>query len=162
MSRLPALFKTVARNRQWWSDGPLLSSGRRVSFRGSPLVWQYYTGEGLQIQWLGTFGKANALWKPRKHDSALRELLGAALALAAQRAGGIAFEYLFNFDGGRPPWVSGLAQGTAVQAQPERHSSAPSCRAMTPAGGRATRCTARRTSATTSLRATYCVTSARA
>jgi len=115
-SRLPELFETVARNHEWWSQGPLLSSGRRVSFSGSPLVWQYYHGEGLQIQWLGTFGKANALWKSRKHDDELRELLDAALALAAQRAGGIAFEYLFDFDGGRPPWVSGLAQGTAIQA----------------------------------------------
>ncbi|MEJ7797074.1 MAG: D-glucuronyl C5-epimerase family protein [Solirubrobacteraceae bacterium] len=116
VSRLPALFETVARNRQWWSNGPLLSNGRRVSFQGSPLVWQYYAGEGLQIQWLGTFGKANALWKSRTHDDDLRTLLDAALGLAAQRAGGIAFEYLFDFDGGRPPWVSGLAQATGIQA----------------------------------------------
>jgi len=116
VSRLPALFETVARNRQWWSNGPLLSYGRRVSFQGSPLVWQYYTGEGLQIQWLGTFGKANALWKSRTHDADLRRLLDEAIALAAQRAGGAAFEYLFDFGGGRPPWVSGLAQGTGIQA----------------------------------------------
>jgi len=116
VSRLPALLETVARNRQWWASGPLLSYGSRVSFQGSPLVWQYYTGEGLQVQWLGTFGKANALWKSGTHDDDLRELLDAALALAAQRAGGIAFEYLFDFDGGRPPWASGLAQGTGVQA----------------------------------------------
>jgi hypothetical protein len=115
-SRLPALFQTVARNRQWWSQGPLLRPGQRVSFQGSRLVWQYYTGEGLQIQWLGTFGKANALWQGGVYDSALRELLDEALALAVQRAGGIAWEYLFGFDGGRPPWVSGLAQGTALQA----------------------------------------------
>jgi hypothetical protein len=115
-SRLPELFETVARNRQWWANGPLLSYGQRVSFQGSPLVWQYYTGEGLQIQWLGTFGKANALWKIKTHDDDLRKLLDAALALAAQRAGGIAFEYLFDFDGGAPPWASGLAQGTAIQA----------------------------------------------
>jgi hypothetical protein len=116
VSRLPALFETVARNRDWWSRGPLLRYGQRVSFQGSPLVWQYYTGEGLQIQWLGTFGKANALWKSRTHDDDLRALLDSALGLAAQRAGGIAFEYLFAFDGGRPPWVSGLAQGTGIQA----------------------------------------------
>ncbi|HUR84583.1 MAG TPA: D-glucuronyl C5-epimerase family protein, partial [Solirubrobacteraceae bacterium] len=116
VSRLPSLFQTVARNRQWWSNGPLLSNGRRVSFAGSRLVWQYYSGEGLQIQWLGTFGKANGLWQGRIYDAQLRELLDEALTLAAQRAGGIAFEYLFRFDGGRPPWVSGLAQGTAVQA----------------------------------------------
>jgi D-glucuronyl C5-epimerase C-terminus len=32
------------------------------------------------------------------------------------RGGGVAWEYYFDFDGGRPPWVSGLAQGTALQA----------------------------------------------
>jgi hypothetical protein len=116
VSRLPELFETVARNRQWWANGPLLGYGRRVSFQGSPLVWQYYTGEGLQIQWLGTFGKANALWKSGTHDEDLRALLDAAVALAAQRAGGIAFEYLFDFGGGRPPWASGLAQATGIQA----------------------------------------------
>jgi hypothetical protein len=115
-SRLPALFETVARNRQWWSNGPLLRYGQRVSFQGSRLVWQYYTGEGLQIQWLGTFGKANGLWQGGIYDDGLRALLDEALGLAAQRAGGIAWEYLFRFDGGHPPWVSGLAQGTALQA----------------------------------------------
>ena len=53
----------MRRNRQWWSNGPLLRNGARVSFQGSRLVWQYYAGEGLQIQWLGTFGKANGLWQ---------------------------------------------------------------------------------------------------
>ncbi|MBA3328943.1 MAG: hypothetical protein H0T43_11645 [Solirubrobacterales bacterium] len=116
VSRLPALFETVARNRQWWANGPLLANGRRVTFSGSRLVWQHYAGQGLQLQWLGTFGKANGLFQARTRDTQLRELLDEALALAAQRAGGIAFEYLFRFGGGRPPWASGLAQGTAVQA----------------------------------------------
>src|SRR4051794_12494596 len=40
-SRLPALFTTVDRNRQWWTTGPLLASGQRVEFSGSNLVWQY-------------------------------------------------------------------------------------------------------------------------
>ena len=114
-TRLPALFATVARNRQWWSNGPLLRNGARVGFEGSRLVWQHYAGEGLQIQWLGTFGKANGLWQGG-YDASLRALLDETLPLAAQRAGGIAWEYLFGFDGGAPPWVSGLAQGTAVQA----------------------------------------------
>ena len=115
-SRVPALLETVRRNRAWWSNGRLLGGGQRVAFEGSELVWQYYAGQGLQIQWLGTFGRANALWSVTKKDAALRVLLDEALRLAAGRAGGIAFEYLFRFGGGSPPWVSGLAQGTAIQA----------------------------------------------
>jgi hypothetical protein len=87
-----------------------------VSFVGSRIVWQHYANEGIQIQWLATFGKANALFKDKLHDTEFREALDEALGLAGQRAGGIAFEYLFPFDGGRPPWVSGLAEATAATA----------------------------------------------
>jgi hypothetical protein len=52
----------------------------------------------------------------KTRDDDLRRILDEALGLATQRAGGIAFEYLFEFDGGRPPWVSGLAQGTGLSA----------------------------------------------
>jgi len=43
-------------------------------------------------------------------------VLAEAVPLASARAGGIAWEYMFRFDGGSPPWTSGLSQGTAVQA----------------------------------------------
>ena len=52
----------------------------------------------------------------RGRDDELRALLDEALGLATARAGGIAWESLFHFDGGAPPWVSGLSQGTALQA----------------------------------------------
>jgi len=114
-SRLPALFLTLERNRQWWTSGPLLSDGQRVSFPGSRLVWQYYAGQGVEIQWLGTFGQANGLFQAGD-DGGLRAVLDEAVPLASARAGGIAWEYLFRFDGGRPPWTSSLSQGTAIQA----------------------------------------------
>ena len=38
------------------------------------------------------------------------------MPLATERAGGLAWEYLFPFDGQEPPWVSSLAQGTGLQA----------------------------------------------
>jgi hypothetical protein len=118
-SRLPAVFLTLQRNREYWSAhpaSPLPFAGQRVTFAPSQIVWQFYPGQGWQIQWLGTFGKANALWMVKTRDGDLRRLLDEALGLATQRAGGIAFEYLFHFDGGRPPWVSGLAQGTGLSA----------------------------------------------
>ena len=36
------------------------------------------------------------------------------MSIAVPRGGGLAWEYYFNFDGGAPPWVSGLAQGTGA------------------------------------------------
>jgi hypothetical protein len=114
-SRLPVLILTLERNRQWWTSEPMLRSGERVSFAPSKIVWQYYPGQGLQIQWLGTFGAANGLYLSGHENSSLRRLLAEVVPLASRRAGGIAWEYMFRFDGGRPPWTSGLSQGTAIQ-----------------------------------------------
>ncbi|MCW3016684.1 MAG: hypothetical protein JWO02_3776 [Solirubrobacterales bacterium] len=116
--RMPLAFLTLRRNREWWTTGSLLGYGQRVTFKGSSIVWQSYPGQGIQIQWLATFGKANSLMSggQKRYDPQLRQLLAETAALAAQRAGGIAWESWFTFDGGRPPWVSALSQGTALQA----------------------------------------------
>lgn len=115
-TRVPLAFETLERNRQWWTSGALLGYGARVGFPGSELVWQSYPGQGIQVQWLATFGRANALFTGRTFDERLRRLLDEAIRLSAARADGIAFESWFAFNGGRPPWVSGLSQGTALQA----------------------------------------------
>ncbi len=116
-SRLPALFLTLARNRQWWSSGPLLAQWQRVEFSGSQLVWEYYPGQGIELQVLGSFGKADGLYSagPSAYPQ-LRELLAELVPLAAQRGGGLAWEYYFHFDGGSPPWVSAMSQATALEA----------------------------------------------
>jgi D-glucuronyl C5-epimerase C-terminus len=114
-SRLPVIFLTLENNRHWWTTEPLLSSGTRVSFPGSKVVWEYYGGQGIEIQWLGTFGEANGYYLSGHENANLRQLLGEVIPLATKRAGGIAWEYMFQFDGGRPPWTSGLSQGTALQ-----------------------------------------------
>jgi hypothetical protein len=46
----------------------------------------------------------------------MRELLSEMIPLAVQRGRGIAWEYYFHFDGGSPPWVSAMAQGTGIEA----------------------------------------------
>ncbi len=113
-SRLPVVFTTLERNRQWWTTERLLGADQRVSFTDSRLVWEYYPGQGIEIQWLATFGEANGYFLD-KDTTALKEVLAEAIPLATQRAGGIAWEYMFQFDGGSPPWTSGLSQGTALQ-----------------------------------------------
>lgn len=114
-ARLPVLFTTLARNRQWWTTGSLLTYAQRVEFSDSELVWEYYPGEGIQLQVLGTFGKANGLWMA-KSDRKLRALLDEMVPMAAQRNGALAWEYYFDFGGGAPPWTSGMAQATGIQA----------------------------------------------
>lgn len=114
-SRLGALFLTLERNREWWTSEPLLSNGERMTFPPSEIVWEYYAGQGIEIQWLATFGKANGYYLSGHENADLRQLLGEVLPLASARAGGIAWEYMFRFDGGEPPWTSGLSQGTALQ-----------------------------------------------
>ncbi len=119
-SRLPALFLTLDRNRRWWTTGPLLSYGQRVQFAGSQLVWEYYPGQGIELQMLGSFGPIDSMYHGGpKYYPRIRELLAELIPLAAQRGGGIAWEYYFSFDGGVPPWTSAMSQGTAIQALTE-------------------------------------------
>jgi hypothetical protein len=116
-SRLPVLFQTLDRNRQWWTTGPLLSPGQRVEFSDSSLVWEYYAGQGIELQVLGTFGKADALYTAGPADyPQLESLLAEMIPLAASRGGGPTWEYYFNFDGGAPPWTSAMSQATGLEA----------------------------------------------
>ena len=116
-SRLPAIMATLAANQQWWTTGPLLSSGQRVEFSGSQLVWEYYPGQGIQLQVLGTFGKADGLYTAGATQyPAMEQLLAEMIPLASQRGGGLTWEYYFSFDGGAPPWTSAMSQATGLEA----------------------------------------------
>jgi hypothetical protein len=116
-SRLPAIVATLNANRQWWTTGSLLASGARVEFAGSQLVWEYYPGQGIQLQVLGTFGKADGLYTAGAADyPAMEQLLAEMIPLASQRGGGLTWEYYFSFDGGSPPWTSAMSQGTGLEA----------------------------------------------
>ncbi len=175
-TRMPAAFLQLRRNAEFWRTrgfpkapqperkpctGAAGLGGARVAFEGDPVVFQWYPGQGLQIQPLANFGKANALWRacaeapppapapaptpaptakptttpgipppPNTGGTAvpaqsaptpcnpeeLRALLDRMVALASERGGFTAWEYFFAFGGGTPPWISGLAQGTAIQA----------------------------------------------
>jgi hypothetical protein len=98
----------------------------RVQFKGDPLTLEYYPGSGLRLQPLANFGKANALYNACKgintepgtpcEPDELRALLDRLVATAVHRGGFLAWEYYFPFGGGRPPWVSGIATGSALSA----------------------------------------------
>jgi hypothetical protein len=138
-SRMPALFLQLDKNDEFWGGDPKFparedvpeepcqaaSSGRagsRIQFYGSEIVYQYYPGNGLQIQPLANFGKANGIYtacrrkEARCDEDALRKLLDELVAIRSSRGGATTWEYWFPFGGGTPPWTSGMSQGTALQA----------------------------------------------
>jgi D-glucuronyl C5-epimerase C-terminus len=138
-SRMPALFLQLDRNDEFWGGDPKFparedvpeepcrpaSTGRagsRIQFYGSEIVYQYYPGNGLQIQPLANFGKANGIYtacrrqEARCDHDALRKLLDELVAIKSSRGGSTTWEYWFPFGGGTPPWTSGMSQGTAIQA----------------------------------------------
>jgi hypothetical protein len=123
-SRLEPVFLTIRRNREFWMSRPLPRAGERLTFAGDPVVFEYYSGRGLAIQPLASFGKANALagscLRLAKRfpcrPAALRRLLERMLALGTERGGFLAWEYLIAFGSGAPPWISGMTQATGAQA----------------------------------------------
>jgi hypothetical protein len=114
-ARLAPLFLILERNREWWTKAGAPASGARVTFGGSRVIFQYFPGKGLQLHPLANFGKLNGYWQGRRNAD-LRSLADDLVGLAVERNGFLAWEYYFAFGGGRPPWISGMAQGTAMQA----------------------------------------------
>jgi hypothetical protein len=117
--RLPALFMTLDRNRQWWTSQSVPAANQIINFAGSEIDWEYYPGQGLELQELANFFKANWLFTHGSgHNNYQRgsALLSDLMRLATHRAGGTSWEYFFNFDGGAPPWISAMSQGTGLEA----------------------------------------------
>ncbi len=138
-SRMPAMFLQLRRNRTYWASESFPAEGDQVTFRGSELLFQYFRGRGLQLHPLSNFKKANLLIgacgksgqgkpvcgaKPPGPKAGapcrperLRRLLNELSRLAVRRDRRfIAWEYMFDFGGGSPPWMSGMAQATAMTA----------------------------------------------
>jgi hypothetical protein len=120
--RMPAVFLNLRRNTRTWTTAGFPRPGERRTFGDSPAVFQYVPGRGLQLHQLATWGVVNARLRscirtpehcPRRK---LARRLDALTALAAPRGRFIAWEYYYPYAQGSPPWISGMAQATAVQA----------------------------------------------
>jgi hypothetical protein len=114
-ARLRPMFLILDRNREWWAKAGPPGSGARLTFGGSRVIFQYFPGKGLQFHPLANFGRLNGYWIGRRNAD-LRSMATDLAALAVERNRFLAWEYYFEFGGGRPPWISGMAQGTAMQS----------------------------------------------
>ena len=120
-SRLPAVFLNLRRNTRTWTQAPFPAAGERRTFGDHPAVFQYVPGRGMQLHPLASWGVVNARLRvclrgggcPRR---ALRRRVDALARLGADRGGFRAWEYYYAYAQGTPPWMSGMAQATAVQA----------------------------------------------
>lgn len=121
-SRLASVFLTLRRNTNFWTRRAAPRAGQRFAFGRDPVVFGYQPAQGLQVHWLGTWGRVNGrarfcLRRPRSCPrGVVRRELDRLVGLASRRSGYAAYEGLYRFGGGRPAWVSGMVQGTAVAA----------------------------------------------
>jgi len=121
-SRFRAVFLNLRRNTRTWTLAPFPLAGERRSFGADPAVFQYVPGRGMQLHPLGSWGKVN--WRLRGclrrragcGERDLRRRLDSLARLAARRGDFVAWEYYYDYAQGSPPWMSGMAQATAVQA----------------------------------------------
>ena len=121
-ARMPALFLILRRNAEFWLRSAFPADRGVIQFRGSQLLFEYYSGHGLQLQPLVNFKKANLMHGACVKDTGpcdpagLKRLLGEMVSTSARRGRFRAWEYYFEFGGGSPPWMSGMAQATGIQA----------------------------------------------
>jgi hypothetical protein len=115
-SRLPLVFLQLQLNTRWWVAGSRIpAAGERVRVSGSRLIFQRVPGQGLEFHPLANWGRASALFT-YGYVAQGRAMVDELLTVGSRRGDALTWEYLFWFDGGSPPWTSGLSQGTALVA----------------------------------------------
>ena len=86
-SRLEAVLLTVRRNTGLVAGPGLPAPGARLHFPGDPLVFQRFTGHGVQIHPLATAGRANALARPCLRHRRWLDAVAARFALMRLQRG---------------------------------------------------------------------------
>jgi hypothetical protein len=113
--RALALFAQLETNLDYL-ETHIIPPGRVDVTDDEGVVYRWFPGKGLEFHPLAAFGALNAAALAQDPDRTAT--LAAALASRGipRGAGGLIWEYSFNFGFGRPPWVSGMAQAVAAQA----------------------------------------------
>jgi hypothetical protein len=112
--RTVALFGQLRANDDYFASHGAPPNGTDIT-DADGIVYRYFPGRCFEFHPLANVSALNA--RVVAKDVAGAERLAAALvARGVPRSGGrIVWEYYFPF-GGRPPWVSGMAQSVAAQA----------------------------------------------
>jgi D-glucuronyl C5-epimerase C-terminus len=113
--RALAVFGQLRANDDYFAHHAAPRTGTDIK-DADGIVYRYFAGRCFEFHPLADFSELNA--RVAAKDVVGTERLAAALEARAvsRHGGGIAWEYYFSFGGGRPPWVSGMAQAVAAQA----------------------------------------------
>ncbi len=113
--RALAVFGQLQANDDYFARHGVPRSGTDIT-GADGIVYRYFAGRCFEFHPLADFSALNA--RVAAKDVAGAQRLAAALIARAvpRRGGGVAWEYYFRYGGGRPPWVSGMAQAVAAQA----------------------------------------------
>ena len=112
-ARLKVVFLILDCNREWWSKSGPPGSGARLLFGGSRVIFQYFPCKDSSSTRSPTSGRRTGTGTGAEQRPAFTPRRP---RIAVGRASGfVTWEYYFDF-GGSPPWISGMAQGTALQA----------------------------------------------
>jgi len=114
-SRGRTLFQMLAFNTRWFASHWDQKAGTDVVDYSDGTWYRAFPGIGFQFHPLENFGKLNN-FVAQKNTARADQLAQALLDRSVVRFGGLAWEYYFRFEGGRPPWMSGMAQAVAAQA----------------------------------------------
>ena len=109
------LFAMLAFNTRWFASHWDQKPGRDVVDPADGTWYRAFPGIGFQFHPLENFGKLNN-FVAQKNVSRAEQLAQSLMDRSVVRAGGLAWEYYFRFERGRPPWISGMAQAVAAQA----------------------------------------------
>jgi len=112
--RALALAGQLAANDAWLGSKRIPAAKTDVA-DADGIVYRWFPGDGFEFHPLANFGALNADVAGKKTDAATT-LAQALLARGVPSGAGTAWEYYFNYAGGRAPWISGMAQAVAAQA----------------------------------------------
>lgn len=117
-SRVTPLFVTLKYNAQWFKDNGARPYGTDRRFKGSKIIFQYFSGSGWQFHPLSNFSRLNAVWTidDKPSNRASRKYAKELIRWGAMRGKALVWEYYFSFSGSAAPFISSISQGTAIQS----------------------------------------------
>jgi hypothetical protein len=112
--RAVAVFGQLQANDDYFARHGVPRGGTDIA-AADGIVYRYFPGRCFEFHPLANVSALNA-HVAAKDVAGARRLAEALIARAVPRGGGVAWEYYFPYGGGRPPWVSGMAQAVGAQA----------------------------------------------